>query len=297
MAFFSKYKQFNETEKKLIDLLLYGHTDFIKNLKKQLEPPFFLGITRDRTPNEYKLSIIFDGNLENVFSTGKKIDMEIDDLVIMDPRISEPIRIKAYICEGILSGVIAYVKKPVNWPRYLKLKDWGYIENNNVSFEKKRRINFDLKVSKPYKEFDLSKCQCEWLKELINSSLDKGSGFIPAEKASLQQIKELELNIGAQIPYDFKEFLLCTNGANFWGTEIYRIEELYLLDEGDFKEKLLVFSIAIDGSVFVLVLQEINDSSKYCPVDFFDHDSGKRIRIGESFKESLKFIRDEIFLS
>lgn len=298
MIFFRKYKKLHSDEKKIVDLLVSGNTNFINSLKKQVEPPFFLGVYRKRIPREYKLSIIFDGNLETFFSMGENINTEIDDLVIKDFRITEPIRVKAEICEGILISIIAYTEKPVKWPHHLKVNDWGYVNNNIVSFNIKERISYDLldfKILNPYKQFDINKCKCKWLKELVTSAPDGGKGFIPAEKISLTKIKEFESKIKAEIPLDLKEFLNCTNGANFWGTKIFKINEFYLLDEREFNEKLLVFSTTVDGSTFVLVLNKIDRKNKYCPVDLFYHHSGERIRIGDSLKTSLNFIRDEIF--
>ena len=99
---FSKKKSWTTDEKRIVTLLLEGDSEFLHCLRRQLTPPFFLWVERrspstkpqvyKTPPNEYVIDIVFDGSLEDDFSAGSDLSLDIDDLTILETRLKQDLR-------------------------------------------------------------------------------------------------------------------------------------------------------------------------------------------------------------
>ena len=108
-------KDWTKDERQIIALLLEGETEFLNCLRLQLQPPFFLWVER-RTPNtkpavyrtppnEYAVDIVFDGKLQEKFSAGNNVSLNIDDLQILEANLEQYLTVIGSVNNGILTNI------------------------------------------------------------------------------------------------------------------------------------------------------------------------------------------------
>lgn len=300
---FGRKKDLTADEKKVFDLLLSGETYFFKKLQKQLKEPFFRWAERERSQEMYRITIVYDGNLEREYSAGNTGFVNIDDLALKLRRISHPVRARAYIHEGILSVVDLYSSTSVKWPKYFEIEDWGYlVESDGDPFAIKKRPSLDhLKLPdiSPGQETEGEEAEAPaWLDKLIQSTPDKGQDIIRERPAIAESIAGLEKEIGESLPADYREFLEWSNGAIFWSEEVLGTRsgrEAYLLDDVGVEGRFLVISIDEEGNVTAMDLSKASGETKESPVFYFDHEMRSVEKLADSFQGWLWFVAEAVW--
>ena len=127
MAFFKRPAAFDNGERRVLELLLSGESEFYARLRKQCEAPFLMGIERSTRPTRFTISLIYDGSVEQQYSLGESLSISIDDVMIVDRRVPQPIRAKAIIHHGVLGNVLLMVSDPVSWPKRIAVDEWFYL--------------------------------------------------------------------------------------------------------------------------------------------------------------------------
>jgi hypothetical protein len=287
-------KDWTKDERRIVDLLLQGQTEFLECLRRQVSLPFFLWVRRRspktkqrfyRTPpNEYTIDIVFDGSLQEEFSAGYDISVDIDDLTIVETRLRQDLRAVGVVHHGILTSIRFFSDGPVKWPKYLQLADWSFWSEGKPA---KRRLSLE-KLDIPLQRVKISDLKDSWVKELLVHADQQGLRVgvrLPADSTS---VSNLEREIGAKLPVDFGEFLNATNGVGIGSGSIFGCDQLYVLDaEGLPSDLLLVFAMDKFGNPVTLDLSQIRYCVESCPVIFLNHDTGEVITAAESFKEWL----------
>lgn len=291
-------KTLTNDELKIIDLLLQGDNEILSKLRQQLQPPLFMEIRRrspstkpkvyNTPPNEYHIDIVFDERFEKKFSIGSKVSLEIDDLQIFDQNLNQELKVIGVVNKGIFTNIRFVSNKPIKWPKSIKLTTWKFNGNNKTSQE---RISFEkLSQIKVEKESKIDDLKISWVKELFKKLSRKKVFFALQSPVENMLILSLEEKFGGNLPEDFKEFFMSTNGATILGANIFDCDELYLLEETRLSsDKLLVFLIDQYGSPLVINLSKCKN--KHCHIEYFDGELNQFITLANSFKEWLtKFI-------
>lgn len=294
MMRFSKKKDWTEDERRIVDLLLQGDSEFLDCLRRQMSPPFLLEIERRspntrpkfrRTPpNEYAIDIIYDGSLEEEFSAGYGISLNIDDLKISEARLKRELTVVGSVNNGVLTNIHFISEGPVKWPKYIQLEDWSFWSEGKSA---RKRPSFE-KLDIPVRRIQVSDMKDSWVKELLVQANQQGVQVGVRPPAEAAAISALEREIAAELPVDFREFLNATNGARVSGSEIFSCDRVYLLDADDLSsDHLLVFATTKFGNPVALDLSQVRKDTGLCPVVFLDHDTGEAVILSESFREWL----------
>lgn len=291
---FSRFRNtLSDDERKIVGRLLDGDTEFLAALRSQLVPPFFQRIERRtptskpkiyRTPpNEYHIDIVYDDCLSEEFSAGTALAMRIDDLVVVDRRLSGNITVEGRVSRGILTNIVFRADVPVRWPKHLRADDWWYKGKNGDRVNSRDDLgSLQCFVSRP----TLADLPDGWFREFLRGEFDQDAGVTLRQPASKGAVLDLETSIGTTLPSDYSEFLFSTDGALLWGEVVFGCNEVYALDEDDFGHGKVVFSQAADGSLFAFDMSEYGGGREY-PVVLFDHDSQETEVVATSFMEWL----------
>ena len=289
-------RSLSEGEQRIVALLLEGDTEFLEVLRSQLSPPFHLLIERRtpktrpmiyRTPpNEYHIDLVFDDRLSGDYSAGSAVSLKIDDLVVVDNRLPEPIVVEGSVNRGILTNMIFRSKEPVRWPKHLIVDEWWYVGSDGT--RSKQRVDLgilDHVEAKP----SLTDLPDGWFRDVSLGAFDGGHGVTLRQAATETAVAGLETRIAVALPDDFAGFLRITDGAILWDTVVFGCEEVYELDEREFGKGKVLFSQRIDGSLCAFDLSDYTGGTEY-PVLFFDHDSHEESVVSHSFRQWLENI-------
>jgi hypothetical protein len=294
MPLLLRKKDWTKDERRIVNLLLQGETEFLECLRRQISLPFFLWVrrrspkTKQRfyrtSPNEYTIDIVFDGSFQEKFSAGYDISLDIDDLTIVETRLKQDLRVVGVIYHGILTSIRFFSDEPVKWPKYLQLEDWSFWSEGKPA---KKRLSFE-KLDILLQRVQVSDLKESWVKELLVHADQQGLRVGVRPPADPTFVPNLEREIGAKLPVDFGEFLDATNGVGIGSGSIFGCDQLYVLDaEGLPSDLLLVFAMDKFGNPVTLDLSQVRDDVELCPVIFLNHDTGEVIAAAESFKEWL----------
>jgi hypothetical protein len=105
MGFTKASGTFSDAERRIIELLLSGENPVFPALRRQLSPPFLISVERTTNPKRLTITVTFDGNLEREYSVGEGVNVQIDDVLVIDKRIPQPVICKAVIHLGILGAM------------------------------------------------------------------------------------------------------------------------------------------------------------------------------------------------
>lgn len=248
MGIFSKEESFTEAEQKIIGILLSGESAAFARLRRQCQAPFLLEVQRSIAPTRYTLSLVYDGNLETEYSIGNSISVQIDDLAVIDKRLGNPVTCKAVVHHGVLGNVLFSASSAMQWPTYVKLDDWFFLASDG-STTKERSI--------------------DWSDRLRQSA--EPQRFHP--------------QFDAMLPADYQRYILRSLELAVGSANLLHPNEVYLLDDPRVQMQMLVFAIALDGSVLAFKVEGTNGETN--EVYLLDHQTGEASRVANSFDDWL----------
>lgn len=148
MVFFKSKADFAPGEREVLGLLLAGKSEFYARLRKQCEQPFLLTIERTTKPRRFTITLIYDASLELQYWLGESVSMKIDDVVIFDRRVQQPIQVKAIVHQGVLGNVLFATSDPVRWPKRITVDEWFYVSPDGER-TKERRVDWEHAALRP----------------------------------------------------------------------------------------------------------------------------------------------------